>query len=87
MHIGRLIKALRNHKFSRIIRDGLSKIAVYRDEHGELHRRSAVCTHMGCIVRFNALEKTWDCPCHGSRFSTSGEAINTPAIEPLAPAE
>ena len=70
-----------------VIRDGLSKIAVYRDENGELHRRSAVCTHLGCIVRFNSLEKTWDCPCHGSRFSTSGEAINSPAIKPLASAE
>lgn len=66
-----------------VIRDGLSKIAVYRDENGEVHRRSAVCTHMGCIVRFNALEKTWDCPCHGSRFSVSGEPICTPALTPL----
>jgi glycine/D-amino acid oxidase-like deaminating enzyme/nitrite reductase/ring-hydroxylating ferredoxin subunit len=66
-----------------VIRDGLSKIAVYRDEKGELHKRSAVCTHMGCIVRFNSLEKTWDCPCHGSRFSTDGEPINAPAITPL----
>ena len=39
---------------------------------------------MGCIVRFNSLEKTWDCPCHGSRFSTDGEPINAPAISPLA---
>jgi glycine/D-amino acid oxidase-like deaminating enzyme/nitrite reductase/ring-hydroxylating ferredoxin subunit len=66
-----------------ILRDGTSKIAVYRDDNGELHRRSAVCTHMGCIVRFNSLEKTWDCPCHGSRFSTDGDPINTPAISPL----
>jgi Rieske Fe-S protein len=66
-----------------VIRDGLSKIAIYRDEKGELHKRSAVCTHMGCIVRFNSLEKTWDCPCHGSRFSTDGEPINAPAITPL----
>ena len=70
-----------------VIRDGLSKIAVYRDENGDLHRRSAVCTHMGCIVRFNSLEKTWDCPCHGSRFSTSGDVINSPAIQPLGEAE
>jgi glycine/D-amino acid oxidase-like deaminating enzyme/nitrite reductase/ring-hydroxylating ferredoxin subunit len=70
-----------------VIRDGLSKIAVYRDENGELHRRSAVCSHMGCIVRFNSLEKTWDCPCHGSRYSTSGEVINSPAIKGLGPAE
>ena len=69
-----------------VIRDGLSKIAVYRDDKGELHKRSAVCTHMGCIVRFNSLEKTWDCPCHGSRFSTDGEVINAPAISPLGKA-
>ena len=66
-----------------VIRDGIHKIAVYRDEDGELHKRSAVCTHMGCIVRFNSLEKTWDCPCHGSRFSVDGDPINTPAITPL----
>lgn len=68
-----------------IIRDGIKKLAVYRDEDGKLHKRSAVCTHMGCIVRFNTLEKTWDCPCHGSRFSTDGEPINAPAIKPLDP--
>src|SRR4029078_4043803 len=66
-----------------ILRDVMSKIVVYRDEHGELHKRSAVCTHMGCIVRFNSLEKTWDCPCHGSRFSTDGHAIKTPAFSGL----
>jgi glycine/D-amino acid oxidase-like deaminating enzyme/nitrite reductase/ring-hydroxylating ferredoxin subunit len=66
-----------------ILRDGLSKIACYRDENGKLHKRSAVCTHMGCVVRFNSLEKTWDCPCHGSRFSTDGEPINAPAMTPL----
>jgi Rieske Fe-S protein len=70
-----------------ILRDGVSKIAVYRDDDGKLHKRSAVCTHMGCIVRFNSLEKTWDCPCHGSRFSTEGEPINAPAIMPLGEAD
>jgi glycine/D-amino acid oxidase-like deaminating enzyme/nitrite reductase/ring-hydroxylating ferredoxin subunit len=70
-----------------IIREGLTKTAVYRDEAGKLHKRSAVCTHLGCIVRFNSLEKTWDCPCHGSRFSTKGDPINSPAIAPLNPAE
>jgi glycine/D-amino acid oxidase-like deaminating enzyme/nitrite reductase/ring-hydroxylating ferredoxin subunit len=69
-----------------ILRDGASKIAVYRDEDGNLHKRSAVCTHLGCIVRFNSLEKTWDCPCHGSRFSVDGDPINTPAITPLGAA-
>ena len=66
-----------------IIRDGAKKIAVYRDENGKLYKRSAVCVHMGCIVRFNSLEKTWDCPCHGSRFGTDGHAINTPAFSGL----
>lgn len=66
-----------------VIRDGLQKLAVYRSSSGELVTRSAVCTHLGCIVRFNSLEKTWDCPCHGSRFSTDGEPINAPAITPL----
>jgi len=63
-------------------------VAAFRDRDGDgkLHKRSAVCTHMGCIVRFNTLEKTWDCPCHGSRFSTDGEPINAPAIKPLGPA-
>lgn len=66
-----------------IMRDGMSKIAVYRDDEGRLHKRSAVCTHMGCIVRFNSVEKTWDCPCHGSRFATDGHVVNSPAISPL----
>lgn len=66
-----------------IIRQGLKKIAVYRDENGVLYQRSAVCTHLGCIVRFNSLEKTWDCPCHGSRFAVDGSPINTPAVKPL----
>jgi glycine/D-amino acid oxidase-like deaminating enzyme/nitrite reductase/ring-hydroxylating ferredoxin subunit len=70
-----------------IIREGLSKIAVYRDENGKLYQRSAVCTHMGCIVRFNAAEKTWDCPCHGSRFGTDGHVINSPALSGLKEVE
>jgi glycine/D-amino acid oxidase-like deaminating enzyme/nitrite reductase/ring-hydroxylating ferredoxin subunit len=70
-----------------IIRQGASKIAAYRDENGKLFQRSAVCTHMGCIVRFNTSEKTWDCPCHGSRFGTDGHPINTPALAPLGEVE
>ncbi len=66
-----------------ILRKGMSKIAAYRDEHGKLYKRSAVCTHMGCIVRFNSAEKTWDCPCHGSRFGVDGHVINSPAISAL----
>jgi glycine/D-amino acid oxidase-like deaminating enzyme/nitrite reductase/ring-hydroxylating ferredoxin subunit len=70
-----------------IISRGTTKIAAYRDENGKLFERSAVCTHLGCIVRFNSLEKTWDCPCHGSRFSTDGCVINSPAIAPLGEIE
>jgi glycine/D-amino acid oxidase-like deaminating enzyme/nitrite reductase/ring-hydroxylating ferredoxin subunit len=70
-----------------IIRQGASKIAAYRDENGKLYQRSAVCTHLGCIVRFNSLEKTWDCPCHGSRFGIDGHPINAPAISPLGEIE
>jgi glycine/D-amino acid oxidase-like deaminating enzyme len=51
-----------------VLRRGLTKVAVYRDEKGTLHECSAVCNHLGCIVDWNAAEKTWDCPCHGSRF-------------------
>lgn len=68
-----------------VIRRGLSKIAVYRDEHGAVHQCSAVCGHLGCIVRWNAAEKTWDCPCHGSRFDKLGKVINGPANANLAP--
>lgn len=66
-----------------IISRGTTKIAAYRDEDGKLFKRSAVCPHLGCIVHFNSLEKTWDCPCHGSRFGTDGHPINTPAFVPL----
>ena len=67
-----------------VIRRGLTKVAVYRDDHGKLHERSAVCTHLGCIVRWNRAEKTWDCPCHGSRFDSVGKLINGPANKELA---
>ena len=62
-----------------VVRRDAAKIAVYRDETGALHERSAVCPHLGCIVAWNPAEKTWDCPCHGSRFSKFGDVINGPA--------
>ena len=70
-----------------IISKGLTKIAAYRDENGRLHQRSAVCRHMGCVVRWNSTEKTWDCPCHGSRYGVDGHVINSPAFQPLAEIE
>ncbi|HEY1024619.1 MAG TPA: FAD-dependent oxidoreductase [Sphingobacteriaceae bacterium] len=60
-----------------------TKHGVHRDGDGNLHVVSAVCPHMGCIVHWNTAEQTWDCPCHGSRFTTDGEVIEGPAINPL----
>jgi Rieske Fe-S protein len=68
-----------------ILRRGLSKIAVYRDEDGRIHSMSAVCVHLGCIVTWNGSEKTWDCPCHGSRYDALGAPINGPANTHLTP--
>jgi glycine/D-amino acid oxidase-like deaminating enzyme/nitrite reductase/ring-hydroxylating ferredoxin subunit len=58
-------------------------VAAYRDTGGTVHAVSAVCTHMGCLVGWNRTDKTWDCPCHGSRFALSGEVIHGPATQPL----
>lgn len=59
------------------------RVAVYRDAAGEWSAVSPVCTHLGCIVHWNALEKSWDCPCHGSRFQPDGMIIEGPALKPL----
>jgi glycine/D-amino acid oxidase-like deaminating enzyme/nitrite reductase/ring-hydroxylating ferredoxin subunit len=59
------------------------RLAVYRDVTGTLSACSAVCTHLGCHVKFNQAEKTWDCPCHGSRFSSKGEVLDGPAVRGL----
>jgi len=67
-----------------IVRDGLKKVAAYRDKSGSLHLHSAACTHLGCHVHWNSLEVCWDCPCHGSHFAVDGTALNGPAIAPLA---
>jgi glycine/D-amino acid oxidase-like deaminating enzyme/nitrite reductase/ring-hydroxylating ferredoxin subunit len=56
---------------------------IYRDENGEIHAVSAVCPHMKCIVQWNDAELTWDCPCHGSRFTYEGEVVSGPAVEDL----
>jgi len=67
-----------------IVRRGAAKVAVARAADGTLVERSAVCSHLGCIVRWNSIEQTWDCPCHGSRFGADGHVLNGPAIGPLA---
>jgi len=60
-----------------------AKVAAYRDDKGNLTVKSAICPHMGCVVGWNSAEKTWDCPCHGSRFQATGEVIAGPAETPL----
>ena len=70
-----------------VMRKGLSKLAVYRDDDGAIHSMSAVCVHLGCMVTWNSAEKTWDCPCHGSRYDAVGTVINGPANSDLPPAE
>ena len=60
------------------------RLACYRDRQGLLHAVSSVCTHLGCLVKFNTAETSWDCPCHGSRFGVDGEVLDGPATRPLA---
>jgi glycine/D-amino acid oxidase-like deaminating enzyme/nitrite reductase/ring-hydroxylating ferredoxin subunit len=60
-----------------------NKIAAYRDEQGRIHAVAAVCTHMGCIVHWNAVERSWDCPCHGSRFDIDGKVLSGPTVKDL----
>jgi glycine/D-amino acid oxidase-like deaminating enzyme/nitrite reductase/ring-hydroxylating ferredoxin subunit len=69
-----------------IVRVEGKKLAAYRDPGGELHLLSPVCPHMGCHVQWNNAEKSWDCPCHGSRFAPTGQLLNGPAVSDLAAA-
>jgi len=69
-----------------VLRHGLlTKIATYRDPQGQLHECSAICPHIGCVVHWNDLETSWDCPCHGSRFDAYGHLLAGPANSDLAP--
>ena len=68
-----------------VVRSEGRRTAVYRDEGGDAHAVSAVCTHLGCTVGFNDAEKTWDCPCHGSRFDLDGHVLHGPAVRALEP--
>ncbi|HUR35134.1 MAG TPA: FAD-dependent oxidoreductase [Vicinamibacterales bacterium] len=64
-----------------------AKVAAFRDKAGSVTLLSAICTHMGCTVGWNTAEQTWDCPCHGSRFTVTGDVISGPAETPLPKAE
>ncbi|MDB5668318.1 MAG: putative oxidoreductase protein [Alphaproteobacteria bacterium] len=70
-----------------LIRRGLKKVAVYKGQDGAVIERSALCTHLGCVVHWNGFEKCWDCPCHGSQFAPDGQVLNGPAVKPLAEVE
>ena len=59
------------------------KVGVYKDKNGEIYLIEPYCTHLGCELTWNNLEKTWDCPCHGSRFNYKGEVMNEPAVQDL----
>jgi glycine/D-amino acid oxidase-like deaminating enzyme/nitrite reductase/ring-hydroxylating ferredoxin subunit len=76
------IKALRPDEGA-ILREGLKKLAIYKDKEGKLHINSAFCPHLGGCVHWNDGEKSWDCPCHGSRFTGHGKVITGPAIDDL----
>lgn len=67
----------------KIVRIDGKKVAAYRDETGRVTLHSPVCTHLKCVVRWNAADSTWDCPCHGSRFKPTGEVLSGPAEAPL----
>lgn len=68
---------------ARVVRDGAGKKGVYRDRRGDLHAVSLRCTHLGCLLHFNDAERSWDCPCHGSRFDVDGGVLQGPAKKPL----
>ena len=80
------LRAVKRGQGKIIERDG-AKVAAYRDPAGAVTLRSATCTHMGCTVGWNTAERTWDCPCHGSRFKPTGEVISGPAEAPLSEAD
>jgi Rieske Fe-S protein len=67
----------------KIIEYGGEKYAAYKDENGKIFMLNPKCTHMGCVVEWNEAEKTWDCPCHGSRYSPKGEVIHGPTVRDL----
>jgi Rieske Fe-S protein len=79
---GKSLKQLRKSQGKILHLEG-KKMAAYRDQKGKVSLLSPVCTHLKCIVRWNNAEKTWDCPCHGSRFNATGEVLTGPAEEDL----
>ena len=83
---GKSLRAVKRGEGKIIERNG-KKVAASRDQSGAIVMRSAICTHMGCVVKWNDAERTWDCPCHGSRFTPKGDVISGPAESPLSPVQ
>ena len=83
---GKSLKTLRRNQ-GKILNLNGKKVAAYRNGDGKVSLCSPVCTHMKCIVHWNDAEKTWDCPCHGSRFAATGEVLSGPAEEDLGKAD
>jgi glycine/D-amino acid oxidase-like deaminating enzyme/nitrite reductase/ring-hydroxylating ferredoxin subunit len=83
---GQSLRAVKRGQGKIIERNG-AKVAAYRDEAGGVALRSAICTHLGCVVGWNTAERTWDCSCHGSRFKPTGDVISGPAEAPLSEVE
>ncbi|WP_416670549.1 FAD-dependent oxidoreductase [Egbenema bharatensis] len=88
--VGDRLKGLQDNSFDevapgegKLLTLGTNKVAAYRDESGTVHAVSATCTHLGCIVNWNSAEKSWDCPCHGGRFSCDGEVLHGPPVKGL----
>jgi Rieske Fe-S protein len=69
------------------VHSGSSVAAAYRDLGGQLHLMSPNCTHAGCELQWNAADRTWDCGCHGSRFTANGEVRSGPALKPMKPSD
>jgi Rieske Fe-S protein len=70
---------------ARVLQVDGQKVAAYRDDDGTLHTVSAICAHLGCLVDWNDEARTWDCPCHGSRYDFDGHVIHGPAKKDLEP--
>jgi len=79
----RSLRTVRRGQGQIVLQNG-RKVAAYRAPDGEVAVRDATCTHMGCVVAWNEAERTWDCPCHGSRFTITGEVVSGPAETPLS---
>jgi Rieske Fe-S protein len=79
---GKSLRSLKRNE-GKILKLSGRKVAAYCDEQGKLTLRSPICTHLECVVNWNPVEKTWDCPCHGSRFAATGEVLAGPAEKPL----